>query len=437
MLKTTRLFVIAITTVALLFSAVNSPAQKASKTDIDQWRQILRNVQEKIKANYYDPKFKGMDLDARFNLADEEMGRAQSLGQLVGIVAQAVLDLNDSHTYFIPPANATHVDYGWRMQAVGRDCYVAAVKPGSDAEAKGLRAGDKLLTIDGRPLDRTRVWLAGYLYYTLRPQAQITLLIEKPDRRQEEITIKAKVRRPNSATTITDVMEFQRDAEADERVFRQRYYEPNEDVLIWKMPHFEWTDDELDEAFAKFKKRKALVLDLRGNEGGYVRVLERFAGYFFDSDIKLADRRGRNPMEPMIAKSQKEKAFKGQLVVLIDGGSASAAEIFARVVQLEKRGVIVGDRSSGSVMQGRVYRMETGKILGLIYRVTTTVADLIMSDGKSLEHVGVEPDELALPTAEDMSLHQDPVMVRAAALVGVKLDPRKAGELFLMEWKNR
>lgn len=437
MTKTTRLFPIVLLTLALVFNAVNSPAQKASKADVDQWREILHNVQRELKSNYYDPTFKGVDIEARFKLADENMKQAQSLGQLVGIVAQALLDLNDSHTFFIPPYNATRLDYGWQMRAVGPDVYVAAVKPGSDAAAKGLRAGDKVLAIDGRPLDRTKVWLANYLYYTLRPQRTISLQVERPDKRQEEIVFNAKVREGSEVTAYGDYMNRYRDAEEDERLDRHRYYEADDDVLIWKMPGFDLSEDGLADAFGKLKKRKALILDLRGNSGGYVRVLERFVGYLFDSDIKIADRRGRKTMEPMVARSQKEKIFKGQLVVLIDGSSASAAEVFARVVQLQKRGVVIGDRSSGSVMQSQYHRLQTGIVRAMVYGLSATEADVIMADGKSLEHAGVEPDELLLPTAEEMSQQHDPVLVRAAALVGLKLDAKKAGELFPVEWKNR
>ena len=167
-----------------------------------------------------------------------------------------------------------------------------------------------------------------------------------------------------------------------------------------------------------------------------VSTLERFTGYFFDSDIKIAERRGRKELEPHAAKSQKEKAFKGQLIVLIDGMSASAAEVFARVVQLEKRGVVIGDRSSGSVMESKYYGREIGVVNALGFGVSVTHADVIMGDGKSLEHVGVTPDQLLLPTGQDMSQGLDPVLVHAASLVGVKLDPKKAGELFPVEWKH-
>ena len=412
-----------------------SAAQKASKLEIEQWRDVLRNVKSELKENY-DPNFHGMDLEARFKKADEALKGAQSLGQLVGTVAQVLLDLNDSHTFFIPPFNATRVEYGWRMQPVGNDCYVGAVRPGSDAEAKGLRVGDKVLSIDGRPLDRTKVWLAGYLYYTLRPQPGMQLLIEKPDKKQQEISIKARVREGNKVFTASHSSEFDRAADEEDRISRHRFFEPNDDVLIWKMPQFDLGEDGLADKFGKLKNRKALILDLRGNDGGYVYTLERFAGYFFDSNRKIADRRGRKQMEPQMVRSQKEKSFKGQLIVLIDGTSSSAAEVFARVVQLEKRGVVIGDRSSGSVMESKYYRMQVGIVSGLAFGVSLTHADVIMADGKSLEHAGVTPDELLLPTAQDMSQGLDPVLAHAASLVGVKLDPKKAGELFPIEWKH-
>jgi len=429
-----RLFAV----VALLsIAAVNTPAQKARKFDIEQWRDVLRIVKGELKSSYYDPTFHGMNIDARFELADEKMKNAESLDQLVGIVAQVLLDLNDSHTYFLPPYNLTRVDYGWQIRPVGADCYVGAVRPGSDAEGKGLQLGDKVLSIDGRPLDRTKVWLADYLYNTLRPQSSMALVVEKPDKSQQRIVIKAKIDEGSPIVTYHNRLEWDLEAEENDHLTRHRFQELSEDVLVWKMPQFDLGEGSLARTFDRFRKRKALILDLRGNYGGSVRSLELLTGYFFESKVKLADRRGRKGFDSVFARNQKVNVFKGQLIVLIDGESKSAAEVFARVMQLEKRGTVIGDRSAGFVMQSIWRPLHVGVKEGLAFAISATDADIIMSDGKSLEHVGVTPDELLLPTAQDMRLNHDPVLAYAASLVGIKLDPKKAGELFPVEWKSR
>ena len=434
--KTTSLILLIALVLCSLTPAKPAP-QKAGKLEIEQWRDVLRNVKRELKDNYYDPTFRGIDIEARFKLADEKMKNAESLGQLVGIVAQVLLELNDSHTFFIPPYNSSRVEYGWRLRPVGSDCYVGAVRPGSDADAKGLRPGDKVISIDGRPLDRTRVWLANYLYYTLRPQPSMTLIVEKPDRQQQQLVIQAKVHEGTTIPAGRDWYERTLEREEEYRLSRHRFHELSDDVLIWKMPQFDLSEAGLAERFDKLKNRKAVILDLRGNGGGYVNTLQHFAGYFFDSDIKLSERRGRKETETRLAKSKKEKAFRGQLIVLIDAESASAAEVFARVVQLEKRGVVIGDRSSGSVMESRYHPMQVGIVRAIGFAISATEADVIMTDGKSLEHVGLVPDKLLLPTAQDMSVNHDPVLTHAASLAGIQLDPKKAGELFPIEWKSK
>jgi C-terminal processing protease CtpA/Prc len=422
---------------AFLVAVPDAFAQKLSKLEIEQWRNMMRNVKSELKSNYYDRTFHGMDVDERFKLADEKMQQAESISQLGGIIAQVLLDLNDSHTRFAPPFRNSRVEYGWQMKPVGADCYVSAVKPGSDAEAKGLKVGDRVLSIDGRPLERTKVWLAKYLYYSLRPQAGMTLVIQKPSGQRQQLVIQARVREGKKVLTDDDYRNLDLDAEEEDRLNRQRFYEPSDDVLIWKMPQFDLSEDEVDNRIGKFRNRKALILDLRGNPGGYVDTLERFAGYFFPQDVKIADLKGRKEMKPMTAKGHNEKAFKGRLIVLVDGESSSASEVFARVVQLENRGTVIGDRSAGKVMQSRFYPLQLGLVNVIFFGVSITNADLIMADGKSLEHVGVTPDKLLLPTPEDMAAKRDPVLSHAASLVGLTLDPEKAGELFPIEWRSR
>jgi C-terminal processing protease CtpA/Prc len=421
----------------LLSVTIPSSAQKANKLEIEHWREVLRSVERELKQNYYDPTFHGIDIDARFNLAEEKMKNAESMAQLESIVAQVLLDLDDTHTFFIPPDDGSRVEYGWRLKPVGPDTYVGAVKPGSDAEAKGLRPGDKVLSIDGRKLDRNGVWLSNYFNYTLRPEPTMTLVIEKPDQTQQQSVIRVNVSKRNRGALYFAQPEMDLKRPEEYRVNRHEFHQLSDDVMVWKMPNFYLDEYELAEKFGKLKKRKALILDLRGNSRGFSNALPHFAGYFFDSNIKLADRRGRKDLEPVVARSKKDKTFSGRLIVLMDGESASAAEIFAHAVQFHKRGVVIGDRSAGSVMEGKLYQMRVGIMREMPCAIGVTYADVIMPDGTRLERVGVVPDKLILPTPHEMKMSHDPVLAHAASLVGVELDAKKAGRLFPTQWESK
>jgi C-terminal processing protease CtpA/Prc len=98
--------------------------------------------------------------------------------------------------------------------------------------------------------------------------------------------------------------------------------------------------------------------------------------------------------------------------------------------------VVIGDRTAGAVMRSKGYPHQMGADIAIFYGVSITDADVIMPDGKSLEHVGVTPDETALPAPEDLAAKRDPVLARAAALVGLNLTPEKAGSLFPVEWQK-
>ncbi len=395
---------------------------------------MLRAVKDQIEFSYYDKTFHGMDLDARFKLAEEKIPAATTSAQVLGIIAQAVVDLNDSHTLLVPPLRDTLAVYGWRMQMIGDRCYITAIMPGSDAEFKWLMPGDRIIDLDGYEPTRDNLWKIYYYYYSLRPQTRVSITVESTrggERTVEVITRSHKRTLVNSGGWIIDKNPI--DVTADDGTGPSpQYFNFGDDLIICRLPSFRMDEKAVDEVIKRITGHKTVVLDLRGNPGGRVLALRRFAGYFFDREVKLGDFKMRNDTKEEKIKPHKKNNFAGSLIVLIDSRSASGAELFARLVQLEKRGLVVGDRSSGRVMQSLRYNLNLKTSSGpLLYGLSVTNADIIMSDGKSLERVGVVPDELLLPTADDLRNRRDPILARAASIAGVKLTPEKAGDLFL------
>ena len=429
--------------IAIGFVILNLPAaaaaQKFDGLERDRVKEMLKTVKREIKKNYYDSTFGGKDVEAMFKNAEAQLDRAASRNDALGIVAQTVLDLEDSHTIFLPPSRASKIEYGWQMQMFGDRCLVGAVKPGSDAEAKGLKPGDEILTVDGFRPTRRDLQAMHYYYYALSPRNGMQLVVKSPgDKEPRQLNVAAKIKQLNRFVDLTagdDIFHLIREAENEERLFAHRF-EKVGDAVIWNMPTFVFDPSDVDALVDRVKNGSSLILDLRGNGGGYVVTLEKLVGYFFDRDIKIADFKGRKEMKPHRAESKGGAAFKGKVVVLVDSRSGSAAEIFARLMQLEKRGVVIGDRSAGAVMRSRSHIEKVGVDTVIFYGVSVTDADVIMSDGKSLEKVGVVPDELILPLGADLRAGRDPVLARAVELVGGKITPEEAGKLFPIRWRK-
>src|SRR5688572_22925713 len=180
---------------AVSLSAIASAApQVLPANERGRAKKMLATIHAAIRDGYYDPTFRGLDLTAHFKAASAKLDEARSISHAYGIVAQALIEFGDSHTYFIPPMRATTFEYGWEMQMVGDVCYVTAVKPGSDAEAKGLRAGDRVLQVDGFTPARADFWKLRYLLYVLSPRPMLKVVTHRAgDTAPRSLELVAKV----------------------------------------------------------------------------------------------------------------------------------------------------------------------------------------------------------------------------------------------------
>lgn len=421
--------------IAILFTC-SSTFTQGLEFERERHMNMLRLIKDDVKKNYFDATLKGIDIDAKYKVAVEKMETAQSIGQFTGIIAQFLVDFDDSHLFFLPPGKANKTDYGFDFRMVGDKCLVLHVDKDSGAEKAGLRVGDELLSIAGYQPTRDTTWKIRYLLFRLRPQAGLNLVVLNSKGIETAIAAAAHIKRGKRVMDLTgqDLNTFIRESEDQyHRRVKQYFFDKLDGVFIWKMPSFSLEPTKVDDIVGRAKKSSALILDLRGNGGGRVDMVLRLIGNVLDKDVKVADEKRRKETKEAIAKSRGSNAYNGKIVVLIDSGSASASEVFARVMQLEKRGVVFGDRSAGAVMESRVFGRQLGLDTVVFFGASITIADLIMKDGKSLEKVGVSPDVVVLPTGEDLAKRRDVVMSRALESLGVKMSPEEAGSIFPLE----
>jgi carboxyl-terminal processing protease len=364
-------------------------ASGISRNDREVAITMLRQIKEDLQKHYYDPALHGLDLEAQFADAEHFIKSATDIGQVMARLVEPVWKLDDSHTTFFPPNRALLVDYGWEMGTVGDLTLVLRVDPASDAAAQGLAPGDQVLALNRFRPDRFNLWQISYFYRFIRPQAQQHVVIRKPDATERTLDIKSRVvKKP-----LTELADLIDELSTIGKSMRHRQVGVGADTVVWKMPAFD-SPDAVREEIKRAGKYKTLILDLRGNGGGLVTALRELVSRSFDRDVLMAVEKTRTRETEDHVKPAKDR-FGGSLVVLVDSRSASAAEMFARLVQIEKRGTVIGDRTAGAVMTSQFYPHSVGLGAVAFYATSVTVADVRMSDGGSLEKIGVRPDQAA------------------------------------------
>ena len=443
-------------------SAIGVEAQtkepQLSSLDRSIIEQMLKETNETIREQYFDPNFQGADLDASYRQAEEAIASASSVQQGYETIERFLTALHDSQTHFVPPRQPFMVEPGWRMQMIGDRCLVTRVNADSDAAAKGLKAGDRILAVDGVKPSRAN-WLSlQYQLKVLRLRSSLHLIVASPGSQPKIMVVKSVVHQLPAEYDLqtNDIWRIYDHNQRQWHRYEARSVEV-ENVAVLKLPAFALKNElAIDSFFHKAAKCPAVVIDLRGNlgwfegllspwirigrsmdrssTGGEETVMLEMLGRFFDHETKVGDFVGRNKTQPLVVKGRGSHAYQGKVVVLVDSESASSSEIFARVLQLEKRGMVVGDASAGAVRLAQRFKFVQYRGWGpgtqSVEGVSVSVADLKMTDGKSLEKVGVTPDEIVLPTPEELAAGADPQLARALQLAGAPLSSEKTGKLF-------
>lgn len=143
------------------------------------------------------------------------------------------------------------------------------------------------------------------------------------------------------------------------------------------------------------KNLEGLILDLRSNPGGLLQASVDVANLFVKKGSLIVSTKGRKPTQNMTFTAKQDAVFHMPLIVMVNGGSASAAEIVAGAIQDLKRGIIVGEKSFGKGSVQSVIPLKDGSALKL------TTAKYFTPSGKTIQSVGIQPDVVVELSVEE------------------------------------
>jgi carboxyl-terminal processing protease len=279
---------------------------------------------------------------------------------------------------------------------LGPTCRLVIISPigGSPAEKAGLRPGDLVLATDGVPLDGLNVDRA-----------------RERMRGPKDSTVELSIQRGNAGTfqlkIVRDVIQEQEVESRDLVNGRVGYL------------HLEGFSDRAASDFAAAVKahvdagQRMLIVDLRGNPGGYVTAARTVASHFIASGpIFFEEDANGAAIETDAIPGGAATDPSIRVVVLIDRGSASASEIVAAALHDSGRATLVGQRSFG---KGTVQQWQELAGQGGAFRLT--IARWLTPDRHWIHDIGIEPD-VPVDVPATLAPGEDPVLARALDVVG-------------------
>lgn len=350
-----------------------------------------------------------------WDLLEEEFydpSRIDPQKMIYGAIKGLVSSLGDDYTAFSTPAesavSATRLQGNY--EGIGayigtRDGYHVIQGPVNDetpAAKAGLRLGDIVLEVDG--VDVQSMVLEDVIAMIKGPAGtDVTLKIYRPDEQRE------------FEVTITRARIEVRSAEGKMRPDGLAYVK----IAVFG----ETTADELDDTLLELLKQnpRGLIVDLRGNGGGYLNAAREVLGRFLQEGIATyeQDRDGNRTPLPIIHGAA--KAYDLPMVVLVNGGTASASEITAGALQDYGRAILIGEQTFGKGSIQNVIPLEDGST------VRITWAHWLTPKGREIQDIGLTPELIVDLTPEDYAANRDPQLEAAAAyLLGNPLPPTAA-----------
>jgi carboxyl-terminal processing protease len=291
---------------------------------------------------------------------------------LVDKTIEDMLHSLDPHSSYIPAEDlqAVNEPLQGNFEGIGVEFHiqqdtimVVHSVPGGPSEQLGIKAGDRIIKIDGKNVAGTGITNQTVLQ-TLRGEGGTKVKVSISRRGLNKL-IDYTITRGKIPIHSVDVA-----------------YMLSDKIGYVKISQFAGpTHDEYLDAFMKLKKEgmQQLIVDLRGNGGGYLKTAIQLADEFLDKGKLVVYTKGRAKPKESYEASPSGFFETGDLVVLIDEGSASASEILAGALQDWDRAVIVGRRSFGKGLVQEQTQFADGSAMRL------TVARYYTPTGRSIQ----------------------------------------------------
>lgn len=312
---------------------------------------LLEEVLDRVTADFVDP----VELNA-----------------LYGTAIDAVIEeLDDPNTEFLSAyewdnlrinTEGEYAGVGLEIVRQGDWITVMNALPGTPAERAGIRAGDRIVEVEG---ESARAW---------NPDRAVMSLRGRPG-----TEVNVRIGRPGIEEPIPFTLE-----RATVQILSVPFTHLFEDGVgyVPLRVFSESARDELEGAIEDLMEDGAtrMILDLRGNPGGLLDQGVALADLFLGEELTVAETRGRTRSQNSVLRTEQGESFPGlPLVILIDGRSASASEIVAGALQDHDRALVLGATSFGKGLVQTLYRLSGGNILKL------TTARWYTPSGRSIQ----------------------------------------------------
>jgi len=370
---------------------------------------VFERVWETIRREYYDPLLRNTDWEGIREAYRPLILTAGNKVDLAKVLDQMIHEIHGSHlqvkVYLLPKdRNAEKIierkwqeereryrsGIGFNLKRIENQWVVGSVDPGSDADRKGVLRGWIVRYVQDRFFDPKTLRLESIKPGDVFPFSFIDL-----EGRPRNVRVAAMLYPEPAEPPAGGV-----------KILRGGF------VCIVVREFRRKMDRWFIKTVQAYADAPGMVLDLRGNTGGYMPIVTRCLAPFFEGATAAGTElsRKRKP-RILVSEGMGGRAYRGPLAILIDEDSISGAEIFAAVMQENGRAKIVGRHSAGEVLGSVTLEMPEWYTLRLpIYEYRT-------AEGRILEGQGVKPDAEVALTLGGFRRHYDADMERALALI--------------------